>query len=115
MKVLDIIISAVLIVWLVFITFGNNVYNIHDIPATQAMPTDVPLYDFMETVFIYPDSIKATIENGFFVIHKSNKRKIYEVNVELYHILYIDKTGKINRLKNVKPYFFLGHKEHVNK
>ena len=106
MKILDTFIVVLIILTFLFSIFGYNFYTIDTvIPATQTMSTTVPLFTFKQTVYVYPDSIKATIENGFFILHKNKELKVHEVLVENYTILYVDKTGKINRLKHVNPKF----------
>ena len=58
-------------------------------------------------VYVLPDSTKGMVEGGY-VFTKRFKDKVTKVKkdvtfYELYRIIYTDKNGVIQRLKNIKP------------
>ncbi len=60
-----------------------------------------------ELVYVLPDSTEAMIEDGFVITAKekneiTKKREVVNI-VESYNVIYTDKNGVINRLKQVSP------------
>ena len=60
-----------------------------------------------DAIYVLPDSTKGMVEGGY-VVTQRLKDKVTKVkkNVtlyELYTIIYTDKNGVIQRLKNIKP------------
>ena len=64
-------------------------------------------FSIKEKVYVLPDSIKGMVEHGY-IFTERHKDKITKIRkdstfLELYRIIYTDKNGVIQRLKNVEP------------